>query len=566
MLWHPFQSEARAAADTRGVPLFVLLVAAWCERSRALRAALEACATEADLAGCLPVLVDKDAHPELDRRLRGAGWPSAALVSSEGELLEELPVRSAEELLQALRAAAPLGLTPRARRSPAPHLGAQVAPGGLDERLVERVVATLIETSDPVHGGWGARQKFPHPEALHLLLVRWSETGDPRTLDTVLRTLRAMQAGAIHDRVEGGFYRFTRGADWSAPQTEKPLDSNAKRMLAYVEAYQALGEEDFAATARGIQGFIESRLLDPATGVFRAGQDEDPVYANLPTAAARARRGAPPIDPRVLTDRNAAAVIALLKVAVVLDDPRSEALALRALDFLLAHLWDPEQGAAHYWNGAWNQPGFLCDQGALLRALVEAVHCAGANRYLAPAEQLARTALRDLADDDGAFRASVHAAPRAGREREDRELVENAVLAEALIRLGHLVRRPELVDRGRAALAAFQRDHLRFGFDAAAYGRAVDLCVHPPVHVTVVGPVADPLTRALHRAALRPYVASRLVQTVDPASQPELLQRTGLPAQRGASAARAYIARGDRSYAETDDPHRLPALMSRTER
>ena len=140
------------------------------------------------------------------------------------------------------------------------------------------------------------------------------------------------------------------------------------------------------------------------------------------------------------------------------------------------------------------------------------------------------------------------------------------MLAEALIRLGHLVRRPELVARGRAALTAFQRDHLRFGFDAAAYGRAVDLCLHPPVPVTVVGPAEDPATRALHRAALRPYVASRLVQTIDPEGQPELLARAGLPARRGPGVARADIAQGERSYAETDDPHRLPALMSRTER
>jgi uncharacterized protein YyaL (SSP411 family) len=570
MQWHSFQSEIRAEAEERGLPLFLLLVAPWCERSRALRSQLEAHPAAAALCGerFVPVLVDKDVDPALDARFRTQGWPTALLLTPEGEVLEELPVGDANELLQALADAAPRGLTPRARR--AGPRRADTAPDGLGAPLVERVVTTLIETADPVHGGWGARHKFPHPEALHLLVVRWSQTGDPRTLDTVLRTLRSMQAGAIHDRVEGGFYRFSRGADWSVPQTEKPLESNAKRMLAYIEAYQAFGEEGFKATALGILGWMRRTLLDPATGAFGAGQDEDDVYANIATPEARARHGAPKVDPRIVTDRNAAAVIALLKVSVVLGDGDALDLALRALDFLLEHLWDRELGAAHFWNGAWNQPGFLCDQGALLRALVEAVHCAGANRYLEPARALARTALRDLTDDDGGFRASAYAAPRGGRAREDRELVENAVLAEALIRLGHLVREPELIARGRAALASFAHDHLRFGFDAAAYGRAVDLCVHPPVHVTIVGrsddPVARAQTMALRAAALRPYVASRIVQSIDPLAEPELFARTGLPRLRGGAPARAYVAQGERSYAETSDAHRLPALMARTER
>ena len=37
---------------------------------------------------------------------------------------------------------------------------------------VDDVARMLVETADPVWGGWGERQKFPHPDALHFLLVR----------------------------------------------------------------------------------------------------------------------------------------------------------------------------------------------------------------------------------------------------------------------------------------------------------------------------------------------------------------------------------------------------------
>ena len=366
-------------------------------------------------------------------------------------------------------------------------------PVGLD--LVDRILGGLLETSDRVHGGWGARQKFAHPDALHLLLMRWSQTRDEATLETLLRTLRAMQAGAVHDRVEGGFYRFARAADWSHPSPEKPLLSNAKRLLVYVESYRALGHEDLRETAISIRDWILRTLLDPETGAFFAAQVADDEYINLGTLEARRRHGAAPLDRRITTDRCSGAIIALLRISSLLEDAGAREHALGALDFLLERLWDPEQGAAHFWDGAWNQPGFLRDQGALLRALVEAIQCTGFERYREAAQTLARTSINalgvpeestDMAADqeagrDGSFRESRHAAPRSPAAREARDLAENAVMAEALIMLGRLVDEPTFVRSGYGALAAFAPDHLRFGFAAAPYGRAI-LIAHEGAH------------------------------------------------------------------------------------
>ena len=129
-------------------------------------------------------------------------------------------------------------------------------------------MARLLETADPEFGGWGLRQKFPHPEALHFALVRWSRDGDEKTLHLVTQTLQKMQAGAIHDRVAGGFFRYARTPDWGQPQFQKMLGSNAQRLLAYGEAYQALGTDSFRATACGILDWLGSTLLDAETGAF----------------------------------------------------------------------------------------------------------------------------------------------------------------------------------------------------------------------------------------------------------------------------------------------------------
>jgi hypothetical protein len=85
--------------------------------------------------------------------------------------------------------------------------------------------------------------------------------------------------------------------------------------------------------------------------------------------------------------------------------------------------------------------------------------------------------------------------------------------------------------------------------------------------VTIVGARGGDATRALAEAALRPYVASRIVQILDPVEDSGLLERSGLPAPRTPNGgAHAYVHQGRGSYAETADPVRLPALMTRVER
>ncbi len=119
---------------------------------------------------------------------------------------------------------------------------------------------------------------------------------------------------------------------------------------------------------------------------------------------------------------------------------------------------------------------------------------------------------------------------------------------------------PELL---RDALTAFSHSYKAYGHYVAGYARAVDLSLNAPVHVTVVGAYGDARSHELLRAALKPYVASRVVQLIDPERDTELHQRTGLPTKTDEPT--AYVGRGRESYAETTDAARLPALMTRTD-
>jgi uncharacterized protein YyaL (SSP411 family) len=209
----------------------------------------------------------------------------------------------------------------------------------------------------------------------------------------------------------------------------------------------------------------------------------------------------------------------------------------------------------------------LTDQATTLRALVEAMHYAGENRYLEPALALARGTLARLQSEDGSLYDSGHDRTRRGDLRERKETIQsNAVFAEALLRLAHMARDEPLARAGRRVLGSFATDWRRYGHLAASYGRAVDLLHHQPVHVTIIGPRDADKTRSLREAALEPYVASRVVQTIDPEQDRALLASTGLPQPRPETVARAYVHRGRECYAETSRPERVAALMARTER
>jgi len=565
MEWHAPGAQAWQQAKERGVPVVLLLEAEWCPLSRRFReGALADPAVRSLLLGhFVSIRADAGSEPELDARFGSSGWPTLAWIDPEGNLLERSGPRDAaalRTLLERWRDRSPLASEPDA--------GSRARFASISREVMER----LLASADPKFGGWGTRQKFPHPEALHFALVRWSREGDRATLQLVNHTLQYMQAGAIHDRVEGGFFRYARTADWSEPHYQKMLGSNAQRLLAYAEAYQALGTESFRETALGIQAWMEHSLLDPATGAFRASQDEDAEYYHLPTREARIRRKPPETDPWIYTDRNGDAVCALLKAGLALGREDFLEQALTTLDFLVTQLYRPGRGVAHGFDGMPKQSGFLKDQAALLRALTWAMHYVGSRRYMGTALELAEHTLHAYGaglpsaqrPKDGSLADRLHDIQERGSLGERPESLEaNAMLAEGLLRLSYMADRPDLRRAAETILQAFANDWPRFGNGIAGYGRAVDLCVHEPVQITIVGSREDDATRALRRSALAPYIASRVVQTLNPVEDADFLQRSGWPLPDGERQAVAYLHQAGQSYGRTSDPASLPALMIR---
>jgi len=132
----------------------------------------------------------------------------------------------------------------------------------------------LSKTFDERFGGFGDSMKFPIAHTLSFLLRYWRRTGISRALEMVERTLTAMREGGLYDQLGFGFHRYTTDREWRIPLFEKMLYDQAMISMAYVEAYQATGNDVYAETVREIIRYVQEKLTSPGGGFF-SGQDAD---------------------------------------------------------------------------------------------------------------------------------------------------------------------------------------------------------------------------------------------------------------------------------------------------
>lgn len=549
MRWREWNEDAFAAARDRDVPLFVLVRAAWCPHSGWQERELE---DERLVALCserfVCVRVDKDKRPDLDREYAPRGWPSLAWIDHEGRLLARSDALPAEQLL-ALAAAVEAAWT-AGRRAPVPP-PARVAGrrGELDLETAAIVAKRAADAYDDEHGGFGRGAKFARPDALRLLMSRWAVEGDEFALAMVLRSVEAICAGELHDKVEGGFHRHAHRRDWSQPAPEKTLAANAELLALLCDVHQASGNARSAEAATGILRFFDEVLLSGAAS---------------PAASCTGRGALRRIERTLQADGAASAASALFRAAVVFGDHGRGEQASAILSSLLDKLDDERRGVHHCHDGVPRLPGRLLDQALVVRALVDEAAWSGDNARLATARRLVACAEAQLGEDDGAFADEPLDSFRPGASPRRRTMHDNAAMADALLALARMDGDEALELRARRALDAFAGEWLRHGHLAAGYALAVDCALRPALVVTIVGRPDDDRARAMRLAALGPWAPGSVVRSRDPRHDAARLAHE--PYFRDVDAPRAYLARGRTSRASCTDAARLAVLMAHVER
>ncbi|MBN1346898.1 MAG: thioredoxin domain-containing protein [Phycisphaerae bacterium] len=173
-------------------------------------------------------------------------------TSKQGEVLQ-----SANQISAAVSEASPSG-----------------AGEALDAGVLNAALQQLAHRFDDRMGGFGDAPKFPTPHNLTLLLRGWKRSGNETPLAMVEKTLQAMRRGGIWDHVGFGFHRYSTDRHWLVPHFEKMLYDQALLAIAYLETYQATGNDEYAETAREILAYVLGGMTSPEGG-FYCAEDAD---------------------------------------------------------------------------------------------------------------------------------------------------------------------------------------------------------------------------------------------------------------------------------------------------
>jgi hypothetical protein len=144
----------------------------------------------------------------------------------------------------------------------------------ISEDILEQAYNQLISSYDGLYGGFGRAPKFPSPHNLFYLLRYYELKGESRALEMAEKTLQAMYRGGIYDHIGFGFARYSTDRYWLVPHFEKMLYDNALLSMAYLEAYQATGNELYARVAREIFVYV-LRDMTSDQGAFFSAEDAD---------------------------------------------------------------------------------------------------------------------------------------------------------------------------------------------------------------------------------------------------------------------------------------------------
>ena len=555
--WMEWGDGAFRRAQSEDKPVLLALTATWCHWCHVMDQTSYSDPQVISLIDSrfIPVRVDVDQRPDISHLYNQGGFPSVAVLDDRGELIIGRVYTPAAELVRFLEQASSQysGEGPAVQQPADPTLTPPTVPSsaGEPDSAVISVLQRLTDLYDADFGGFGFEPKQPPWEAVGLLLARYGHTRDRDLVSMATNTLDGIRAG-LYDRKDQGFFRYSVARDWKVPHYEKMLCTNAGLATTYIEAYQLTGRRAYRQAGLGALRYMLDALFDQSRGLFYASQDAGETYYALPWGQ-REQAEKPRIDHTFYTGWNALAASSLLNGFGAVGEESYLRVARGALDRLWRQGWSKEGGLCHILTAPGEAPGpqtrYLSDQVHVFGAFLDLHQATGDPEALQTAIQIARCTQKLFGVSDGGYYdVSDPSSSPDSMLRPVRPLLENSLMAKALIRLSYLTGQQDWERQARDTLSLFrdvapgssylgppglrrmEEDEERLYLPAAAaWGRAWDMLVQGPVHMVLVGALSNRRTRRLLKSALRVYAPHRIVQVLDTQADKDRISSLGFP-------------------------------------
>jgi|CXWL01.1.fsa_nt_gi uncharacterized protein YyaL (SSP411 family) len=570
--WRPWSPEAFSEAERDDKPVLLGISAVWCHWCHVMD---ETTYSDAENIGLInerfvAIRVDNDQRPDINARYNMGGWPTTAFLTPGGEVMAGMTYIPPDQMRDILNQVS--GYYKDNKASIEEKLGEilanrekamAAAPDGteLTDQILRDVLHATHDAYDPVFGGFGNEPKFPHADAIDLLLHAYLRDGDRDSLHMARKTLEHMCSGGTYDQEWGGFYRYSTKRDWSIPHYEKMLEDNAPLLKALLKLYRISQNDEHKRYIDFAIAYLDEWLSDPESGCFWGSQDADEDF--YPLSAEQRKQHAPPyVDKTIYASWNAMAISAYLEASWTRGRPDLKERALKALDFLWSSLRTDADGMYRYLapDGP-KVAGLLGDQAWMALALLDAHEATSRPEDLARALRLAAFMQQKLGAPGGGFYDTPEGHDALGRlSQRQKPVKENAIAAMVFTRLARITHDETYEHVARRALVPFVNVAESQGYFASDYAKAVDLLLNPGAEIKIVAAVGDPDGHNLHSAALALEVPDRIVRMID-ANDSARMEREALPPH---PAPAAYVCYGTLCSAPVTTADDLFDMVSRT--
>jgi uncharacterized protein len=383
------------------------------------------------------------------------------------------------------------------------------------------------------------RMLYDNAQLIRSYLHLWQITQRPlfrriaeESIDYVLREMTAPEGGfysaqdADSEGHEGKFFV------WTPEEIRAVLEPDNATLFATYYGVSARGNfegKNILHVTRSLEQMAERLQMTPAALEQTLAESRRKLFA------VREERIKPARDEKILTEWSALTIHALAEAGVVLNRPDALAAAVKAADFILTQMSQPDGKLYRsYKDGRARHNAYLEDYAALVRALIALYEATFELRWLGEASRLARLLIDQFGDraNPGFFQTGADHEQLLVRRKD---FIDNAIpngnslATDALLRLSVLVGNPDYRRHAERLCQLMQATMTR---QPTGFGRllgVLDSLLAPSQEIAIVGDPADPATAALLREVRRHYLPNTVLALKRPAEEsilPVLAGRT----------------------------------------
>lgn len=394
--WYPWSKECFEKAKNEDKPILLISCALWCEECHQITNELFLDSNVAEFLNknFVCVLVDRDEHPEVDRRYqegisvitKDSGWPLIAFLTPEGRAFYGFVYRKTNEeigfkdILDRV-----LGMFKEAREK-IEELSKNneeliqkyfhTEPMGIDNNIIHFSVMEILENWDDVSGSIALNQKFYFPSLFETMVSQYVYEAQADTKEeikkAILLVLRSMAKGEIHDKVEGGFYRCSADDMWKCTREEKTTADNAELLRLYSKAFRTFVATDLKDTINQFKKYFSANESEEGGFYTSNSKINDKII----------------VDRTIYTDVNSLVIEAFCESYLATSDKYFLDSAIKTADMLLRARLQSSQLLRTK-----NKPGILPDYAYFGYSLLKLFYITKEEKYLNSSKKVIDMAL-----------------------------------------------------------------------------------------------------------------------------------------------------------------------------